>query len=120
MRETGFNAGPTGKLVGAVTVDQTSPSVSITHGNANVTTGAITYNFVFTEPVSGFVASDVVLTNGTAGTVSSTDASHYSLVVNPTVTGTPNALAINVGINAATDIAGNPNAAGSADRKSVV
>jgi Bacterial Ig-like domain len=113
VRQTGGNAGPTGSM-GAVTVDVTSPSVTITAGTPNAATGAITYSFAFAEAMSGFTSSDVSITNGTAGTFTTVNASTYTLIVNPNVGTSPTSLAVSVATNVAQDVAGNPNTSGSA------
>ncbi|WMW81082.1 Ig-like domain-containing protein [Undibacterium cyanobacteriorum] len=91
-------------------VDTTNPTVVITDGvagTANIATGAITYTFTFSEAVSGFDASDVVVTNGTKGLFTGAPGSTvYTLVVTPTA-GFEGNMTVAVAANAAIDANGN-------------
>ena len=97
---------------GSAPADTTPPTVAITDNvSAATATGPVTFTFTFSEDVgTSFVVEDISVAGGTAGTLTKTDATHYSLLVTPTAntTGT-----INVGVTAAKfkDIALNDNTA---------
>ena len=94
-------------------VDTNAPTVSVADPtNINLTTGAVTFDFSFSEAVTGFDASDVTVGNGTKGAFTATDSSHYSLVITPTSSPTPLDLTLDVVAGAATDAAGNASVAG--------
>ncbi|WMW81081.1 Ig-like domain-containing protein [Undibacterium cyanobacteriorum] len=103
-------------------VDTTNPTVVITDGvagTANIATGAITYTFTFSEAVSGFDASDVVVTNGTKGLFTGAPGSTvYTLVVTPTADFEGN-MTVAIGANAAIDANGN-NSVAATDNVQVV
>lgn len=94
------------------TVDTTNPTVVITDnangGDAvqNIAEGNITYTFTFSEPVTGFDASDVTVTNGTKSTFTAVSSTVYTLVVIPTANFEGNVL-VDVAANVATDLNGN-------------
>jgi hypothetical protein len=92
-------------------LDATAPTLAISDDGGNAGTGVFTYNFTFSEAVTGFDATDVTVANGAKGTFSSTNASHYNLLVTPTSSVTPQSMTVNVAGSAATDTAGNGNAA---------
>ena len=92
--------------------DTQAPTLAITDDiNAAIATGDVTFSFGFSEPVNGFTASDITVSGGTKGTFTGSDGdSTYTLVVTPT----PNSagtITLDVGANAVTDAAGNPNTA---------
>ncbi len=96
------------------TIDKTPPKVAVTQGaGPSAVTGLqpVQFAVVFSEPVSGFGADDVVL-GGTAGpgnvTVTGSGTTYTILVDGLTHTGTVTAA---VRAAAATDAAGNPNLA---------
>ena len=91
--------------------DTTPPDVTVTPNSGVTNTSTITFTFQFTEPVTGFTASDVSVANGTKGTFNAVDADTYTLVVTPTADGTVTA---SVAQGAAVDVASNGNTAGSA------
>ncbi|MDB5391826.1 MAG: hypothetical protein JWM11_7472, partial [Planctomycetaceae bacterium] len=99
----------------AVTVDRTAPSLNITPNGTASNASPIVFTFQFTEPVTGFTASDVVLTNGSPGTFTAVDASTYTLQVTPTVNGP---VQVNVAAGVAQDSATNVNSAASASETS--
>ena len=73
-----------------VMIDVTGPSVSVTHSltsNLTNSTAPVTFTFDFSDPVVGFTASDIVVSNGTAGAFATVDASSYTLSVTPTTDG---------------------------------
>jgi hypothetical protein len=90
-----------------VTIDLVAPAGPTIGDNvsAATATGPITYTFTFAEPVTGFAAGDVQITNGTAGTFSGSGAS-YTLVVNPTPDSV-GTVTVAVAAGSATDVAGN-------------
>ena len=63
-------------------VDMTVPGLSITNDQSGVATGVINYSFEFTESVTGFAVEDIVVVNGSKGTLSGSGAS-YTLPVTP-------------------------------------
>ena len=93
-----------------VSVDTDAPGVSISVPS-EVRNGAFSVTITFTEPVSGFVGSDVSLT-GSAASVTSWSANSgntvYTATITPTASGT---VTITVAANVATDAANNPNTA---------
>jgi hypothetical protein len=94
------------------TLDAAAPTVQIVDAtNPNTSTGALTFGFNFNEAVTGFDASDVTLVNGTKGAFTATDSSHYTLVVTPSSSTTPQSMTLNVAADAATDTAGNASTA---------
>ncbi|MFD2720486.1 Ig-like domain-containing protein [Hymenobacter monticola] len=98
------------------TVDSVRPTVAIssTAGAAggNTTITPIPFTVTFSENVSGFVAGDVTVTNGTitGGVVTGTSpGTVYTFTVTPTTAGT--ATTVSVPANVAQDAAGNGNTA---------
>lgn len=67
----------------------------------------IPVTIIFSEPVTGFDASDITVTNGTKGILSGSGLS-YSINVTPSVQGT---VTVNVAAGVVTDAAGNLNSA---------
>ncbi|MFI0845977.1 Ig-like domain-containing protein [Mesorhizobium sp. IMUNJ 23232] len=95
-------------------VDEIAPTVTISDdepGTANIAGGDIVYTFQFSETVTGFDATDVVV-NGTKGTFTAVDGDTYTLVVTPAAGFTGN-ITVDVGAGAANDTAGNPSVAAS-------
>jgi len=97
-------------------IDKTPPTVAIssTAGASGSTTAAspIPFTVTFSENVSGFVAGDVTVTNGsvTGGVVNGTSpGTTFTFTVTPTTPGT--ATTVNVPANVAQDAAGNLNTA---------
>jgi large repetitive protein len=62
--------------------DTLPPSVRVSTSTAGPTTGPVTFTFTFSEAVTGFTASDVVVTGGTAGALSGSGTT-YTMVVTP-------------------------------------
>ncbi|MCO5106902.1 MAG: Ig-like domain-containing protein [Burkholderiaceae bacterium] len=84
------------------------PTLAITDDAPGTATGPVTFTFTFSEPVNGFTASDVTVTNGTKGTFTGADGSSvYTLVVTPTA-GAAGNIGVSVAAGAATDLPGNP------------
>ncbi|MEB2351327.1 MAG: Ig-like domain-containing protein, partial [Burkholderiaceae bacterium] len=70
-------------------------------------TGPVTFTFTFSEPVNGFTAGDIAVTNGTKGTFTGSDGSKvYTLVVTPTA-GAHGDIGVSVPAGAATDLSSN-------------
>ncbi|MBO2010991.1 Ig-like domain-containing protein [Hymenobacter negativus] len=94
------------------TVDATSPSVVIssTAGASGSTTGTspIPFTVTFSENVTGFVAGDVTITNGTLAAFTSVNGTTYTFAVTPAGNG---AVTVNVPANVGQDAAGNGNTA---------
>ncbi|QHJ07978.1 cadherin domain-containing protein [Hymenobacter busanensis] len=97
-------------------VDDTRPSVSISSSagasGSTTTTSPIPFTVTFSENVSGFVAGDVTVTNGsiTGGVVNGTSpGTTYTFTVTPATPGT--ATTVNVPANVVQDAASNFNTA---------
>ena len=91
------------------TLDNTAPALSITGVPSNGE-GPFTATFTFDEDVTGFTASDISVTGGSKGTFTeTTPRTVWTLVITPSANYT-----VAVAADAATDVAGNGNAAVSA------
>ena len=103
-----------------VPIDSVAPaSPVITDGTAAaVTNQPVTFSFAFAEPPGAFSASSIDVTGGTAGTFTTIDATHYTLVVNPTPGVQNGTIQVSVPAGRITDAAGNPNATGAAASQS--
>ena len=103
------NTAATSKTV-TVSVDTTSPDVTVSVPSG-VQNGAFNATITFTEPVSGFVRSEVSL-SGSAASITSWRANSgntvYTATITPTASGT---VTIGVAANVATDAANNQNTA---------
>ncbi|MBO2007716.1 LamG-like jellyroll fold domain-containing protein [Hymenobacter negativus] len=93
------------------TVDSVRPTVAISSTASNPTnTTPIPVTVTFSEGVTGFVAGNVSVTNGTIiGFTGVSGSSTYTFTVTPTTAGT--ATTVNVVANVAQDAAGNGNTA---------
>ena len=89
-------------------LDITPPAVTLTSDAANPQTGPFTLSVTFSEPVTGFTAGDITLSNGTLGTLSGSGAS-YTIMVTPAQMGTPVVISVAAGV--AQDGANNLNTA---------
>jgi hypothetical protein len=89
--------------------DSVAPTVAITSSPASGPTNnsAMTLTFTFSEGVTGFTASDVSLTNATAGSFTTTNSSVYTLAI----TATGSAVSASVPANSTIDSASNGNIA---------
>jgi hypothetical protein len=88
--------------------DITSPTVALSSPAAATTnTSPISVNLVFSEPITGFTASDVSVTNGTVQALSGSGA-NYSVSIAPTSEGT---VEVWLEASVAVDQAGNGNQA---------
>ncbi len=103
------NTAATSKTV-TVSVDTTSPDVTVSVPSG-VQNSAFNATITFTEPVSGFVRSEVSL-SGSAASITSWRANSgntvYTATITPTASGT---VTIGVAANVATDAANNQNTA---------
>ena len=92
-----------------VTSDTTAPGATITTTATSPTNlTAIPFTVTFTEDVTGFDISDVVVTNGTASNFATVDGHTYTFEVTPTADGD---VTVSVAAAVATDLAGNANTA---------
>ena len=91
----------------SVTADLTAPTLVITRtsGTGTVIT-KFNATFTFSEDVTGFVAADITVVNGTAGVVTPVSATVYTSDITPTGTGD---VKVSVAAAAAKDLAGNDN-----------
>ena len=102
------NTAPTGTNDNTYVVDNTAPTVTIT-GVPTTSTAAFTATFTFSEDVTGFVAGDITVGNGTASAFTATTADRvYTASITPTANG---AVTVDVAADAATDAVGNGNTA---------
>ena len=89
--------------------DSVAPTVSMSSTTSSSTNNTpISVTITFSEPVTGFVVSDIAVTNATAGNFAAIDAGHYTVELTPTADG---AVTTNIAAGVANDLAGNPNAA---------
>jgi hypothetical protein len=92
-----------------ITYDTMAPACTVTSRTPGATnTAPIVFGFTFDEPVSGLLASEVLLTNGTPGTLNTTDNQVFTLDVTPSGQG---AVTCQVPAGAAQDAAGNDSTA---------
>lgn len=94
--------------------DAKPPTIAITDNVPGTAVGDITYTFTFSEPVSGFAAGDITVSNGSKGAFTGVDGSTvYTLVVTPTA-GAQGTIGVSVAGGAALDAVGNPSVAATA------
>ncbi|MCZ7559975.1 MAG: Ig-like domain-containing protein [Burkholderiaceae bacterium] len=103
----------TGNLAAAQAVQPYSlgiaPTLAITDNAPGTATGPVTFTFTFSEPVNGFTAADIGVTNGTKGAFTGANGdSVYTLVVTPAA-GAAGDIGVSVAAGVATDLTGNPN-----------
>ena len=102
------NTTPTGTNDNSYVVDNTAPTVTIT-GVPTTSSAAFTATFTFSEDVTGFVAGDITVGNGTTSAFRATTAGRvYTASITPAVSGT---VTVDVAASAARDAAGNGNPA---------
>lgn len=87
--------------------DATAPTLTLASAAAAAVAGAFAVTATFSESVTGFIVSDVVVGNGTVSGFAGSGSS-YSFTVTPTADGS---VTVDVGAGAAADAAGNANAA---------
>ena len=90
----------------SVTYDHSGPGLSIGGPDSQVD-GPFTATFAFSEAVSGFEQSDIVVVNATVSAFAGQDEQNYSVLITPLSSGT---VSINVAADVALDSAGNGNA----------
>ncbi len=99
------------------TVDTVAPTATISSsaGTSGSSTGTtpLPFSVTFSEPVTGFSASGITVTNGTvvSGSLSGSGAGPYTFSVTPTTAGT--ATTVTIAANAAQDAASNGSVASS-------
>ncbi|OFX82263.1 MAG: hypothetical protein A2W99_09405 [Bacteroidetes bacterium GWF2_33_16] len=83
------------------------PSVSISSLESNPTNNSnIPINITFSEPITGFESTEIVITNATISGVMTNVGNIYSIILIPTIDGP---ITIDVPANVANDLFGNPN-----------
>ena len=87
--------------------DASRPSVLIQNVPAS-SNSSFTATFAFSEVVTGFIVTDITLTNATASSFTAVNGSTYTALITPLVTG---AVTLDVNANIAQDSAGNLNTA---------
>ncbi|WP_198175357.1 Ig-like domain-containing protein [Spirosoma telluris] len=101
------NTGPTSATT-TFTIDTTHPTVTISSSAPNPTnTGPILLSMTFSELVTGFVAGDISVNNGTLSDFAGS-GSLYTATLTPTAAGL---VSVSVSANVAQDAAGNMNQA---------
>ena len=94
----------------SITYDSTAPTVSIASSASSPTNGSpIPITITFSESVTGFTASDLTVTNGSAGSFSGSGTT-YTTSITPAADGT---VSVKINSDKATDAAGNGNTASS-------
>jgi len=90
---------------GGTVTDTTPPTVAIT--SASGTGGTATFTFTFNEELAAntFVIEDILVTGGTAASLTQVDATHFTLTVTPT----GSAVTVSVAANKFDDLAHNFN-----------
>ncbi|MGL6076340.1 MAG: choice-of-anchor Q domain-containing protein [Fimbriiglobus sp.] len=71
----------------SVQVDPPAPTMQVTTTSASPTRGAIDYTVTFSEPVTGFVAADIGLTNATVTNFIQVDGTTYTFRATPIADG---------------------------------
>jgi len=108
-RDAAGNTGPWSLLSDGVTVDMTPPGVVLSSTAPNPTNMSVPVTVAFTESVTGFDSSDLVLGHGSlvSGSFGGSGSSYW-FTVQPEWQG---AVTVSIPANAATDGAGNPSTA---------
>jgi hypothetical protein len=103
------NTGSPTTLTGGLVVDTTAPTATLASSAPQPTkTSPIPFTVAFSEDVTGFVATDLTVVNGSVTNFVATDARNYSFGVVPTTQGI---VTVTVPQGAAQDAAGNGNTA---------
>ena len=89
------------------TYDNTKPTLNISTTSLNVNASFVA-TFTFSENVTGFDASDIVVTNGSKSSLTTNSPSSYELTITPSSEGN---VVINVADDTAFDVANNGNTA---------
>ena len=90
-----------------VRVNTNNPAVTLSSPATSPLTGPFTVTITFTEAVTGFTASDIIVSNATLGTINTTNNITYTVVVTPTA----GAVSISVPANVTQNIGNNGNTA---------
>jgi hypothetical protein len=99
-------------VVQSFDTDTTRPTVTVTDNVPGATaTGPVTFTFTFSEPVSGFTASDVVVSGGSKGALTATSDVAFSIVVTPTAGVQSGVITVDLPAGAVVDRGENTNAA---------
>lgn len=109
VAQDGVGNGNTASALFSMSYDSVAPTVSIVADSAaNTNVSPVTFTATFSKAISGFIAGDLTVVNGTA---SLSGTGPYTISVVPTTSGT-----VSVKLNASSvqDAAGNVNAADSA------
>jgi hypothetical protein len=94
---------------GSQGIDTLAPTVAITDNTPGSASGPVTFTFTFSESVTGFDSTDIVVSAGASvGTVNGSGAVYTALITPPAGSGT---FTVNVPAAAATDAAGNASTA---------
>jgi len=93
----------------SITSDGSAPTVVLSSAASDPVSGSFTLEVAFSEDVTGFTLSDLVVSNGTASDLSGTGAD-YTVTITATADG---AVTVDLAADAATDDAGNGNVAAS-------
>ena len=103
-------------------LDATAPSLTIAPpaSGPNPATGAVTFDFIFSEAVTGFNVNEIAVVNGSKGTLTSSDGIQYALDITPTSSATPLIATVDVPAGAATDTTGNASTAAAQFLQSVL
>lgn len=91
--------------------DLTPPTTAVTVTTASSTARTFKFTVAFSEDVTGFVQSDVSVTNGTIASFTADSARSYTVNVTPTGSGT---VVLTVPAGVAADASGNTNLSGTA------
>jgi hypothetical protein len=86
----------------------------ITDNAPGTATGPVTFTFTFERAITGFTASDVLVTGGTPGAFAQVSPTVYTLVVTPVAATQAGQIVLSVPAGAGADPAGNPTGAGAA------
>jgi len=89
-------------------VNTTAPTVVVSTTAVSPGNQPFTATFTFSEAVTGFTGGDIVVTNGAAGTTSTSDNITYTALITPAADGT---VTVQVPANIAVNIGNNPNTA---------
>ena len=93
--------------IAAELADTTAPTVTISTAASAPVNGPFTVIFTFSEDVTGFELTDLVVGNGSSSTLQG-DGASYTATITPAASGT---VTVDVPAGAASDGAGNPSAA---------
>jgi Bacterial Ig-like domain len=83
-----------------------APTLLISPLTSNPTSAAFPAIFTFSKPVTGFTATDILVTNGTAASFVMLTSSVYKAIITPTAAGT---VTVQVAAGMALDLSGNGN-----------